>query len=153
MSGGALQCGRRPVTVRLSGIGAQAEAVSSSDGACVFTWDDSYAVQMTAQRILDRHAMPSTFYTIADVVGQSGSLTLAQLQTLQSAGSEVACHAFTSAAHNTVGGFTGLTADALEAEYIGIKEWAVSRFRGLDHLAYPQGKTNDRVLAMTALQT
>jgi peptidoglycan/xylan/chitin deacetylase (PgdA/CDA1 family) len=136
-----------PVTVRLSGIGAQVEPVA---GACVFTWDDSYAVQLTAQRILDRHAMPSTFYTIADAVGQPGSLSLAQLQALQSAGSEVACHAFTTAAHNTVGGFTGLTADALEAEYIGIKEWAVSNgFRGLDHLAYPQGKTSDMVLAMT----
>jgi peptidoglycan/xylan/chitin deacetylase (PgdA/CDA1 family) len=135
------------VTVRLSGIGAQAEPVA---GACVFTWDDGLAGQTVAQGILDRHAMASTFYIIADAIGQSGSLTMAQLHALQSSGSEVACHAFTAAAHNTVGGFTGLTAAALEAEYIGIKEWAVRNgFRGRDHLAYPQGKTNDMVLAMT----
>lgn len=132
-------------------------ATLGANGIVSFTCDDNWRSQFTTARpILDKYLFPATAYIIADAVGTNaiggeGAMTLAELQQLQSANRwEIAAHASTLARHDTVGGFTALTAEQLDAEHLAMKSWLKDNgFFGYEHLAYPQGCYNPTVIDRT----
>jgi peptidoglycan/xylan/chitin deacetylase (PgdA/CDA1 family) len=138
-----------PVTLHLNHIGHFPGSSVYPNGVVSFAYDDSFLSQWTqAAPYLERYNFQGTFYTICDLVGADPYyMTLAQLRAMQDVGGhEIGAHAYTAAAHNTVGGFTGLTAAALDAELRLLKNWLVGNgFQGRDHLAYPQGFFNASV--------
>jgi peptidoglycan/xylan/chitin deacetylase (PgdA/CDA1 family) len=75
---------------------AAALAVPAFAGAATtvvsLTFDDGWANQTTAASALDAHGMKGTFYVNTNAIGTSGRLTWAQLEALDSAGSEVTGH-------------------------------------------------------------
>src|SRR5690348_6445623 len=56
------------------------------------SFDDGYADQMQAHDILAARGLRGTFYAISGRLGQSGRLTMAQLQALQASGEEIGGH-------------------------------------------------------------
>jgi peptidoglycan/xylan/chitin deacetylase (PgdA/CDA1 family) len=58
------------------------------------TFDDGSADQMTAQQLLKNHGMAGTFYINSSFVGSSGSMTRANLETLNANGHEIGGHSF-----------------------------------------------------------
>lgn len=129
------------VTVRVGGIGVTAEPKAFPNGVISFTCDDSYASQFNVmRRELDKYGWNATAYTIVDVLGTAGFMTLDQLKTLeQSHGWEIAGHAYTSAMH-LAGYGSGSTTEAIEADIRALRKWLIdNKFKGADHLAYPRG--------------
>ncbi len=111
------------------------------NGVISITFDDSYASQWTlGKKTLDAYGYPATAYSISDYIGNAGRLTLAQLQAMQDrCGWEIAAHASTGANHST--SYTGLTAEALEADIREQHAWLLERgLRGADGTAYPLGQ-------------
>jgi len=129
------------VTVNLGGLGVTAEPKAFPNGVISITCDDSYASQFNVLRpALDKYGWSATAYTIVDVIGTSGFMTLDQLKTLeQVSGWEVAGHAFTSQMHLDGYG-SGSTPAAIEADIRSLRKWLLdNKFKGADHLAYPRG--------------
>lgn len=129
------------VTVNLGGLGVTAEPKAFPNGVISFTCDDSYASQFNIMRpALDKYGWSATAYTIVDVIGTSGFMTLDQLKTLeQSSGWEIAGHAFTSQMHLDGYG-SGSSMAAIESDIRSLRKWLLdNKFKGADHLAYPRG--------------
>lgn len=129
------------VTLRLGGIGLSGEPLMFPNGVVSFTCDDSYASQFNALRpALDKYGWGATAYTIVDLLGTPGYMTLDQLNKLeQSHGWEVAGHSFTAAMH-AAGYGDASTLEAIEADVRALRRWLLANgFRGAEHLAYPKG--------------
>src|SRR5262245_21967782 len=80
--------------VGLLPLPAIAAAVPYDNGATVvsLTFDDAYASQLNAQRLLAAHNMKGTFFAPTGFIGLEGRLTLPQLQAIQRDGNEIGGH-------------------------------------------------------------
>ncbi|QMU72130.1 polysaccharide deacetylase family protein [Streptacidiphilus sp. P02-A3a] len=110
-------------------------------GVVSFCFDDSYASAVAlAKPLLDARGWAASAFTIQDMLDGSGRLSLADLYRLQDLyGWDVAGHTMHDATHGL--SFTGVTADALDADLRAEKAWlrAVG-LRGADGTAYPLGQ-------------
>lgn len=144
-----------PVTADIAGLATTPNDQSWAwpQGVVSFTFDDGWVSQYTTARpALDKYLYPATAYVIADAIdgtanlGGEGSMNLTQLQSLRDANRwEVAAHAASLANHDAT--FTALTDAQLDAEFAAMKSWLrKNEFGGGDHIAYPQGVYDPRVL-------
>lgn len=109
-------------------------------GVISLCFDDTWASPYTyAKPKMDSLGYRGTFYTIAENVGVSQYMTLAQLKTLHSLGHEIAGHAYTSANHNATNGFSSLTADTVDYDMVRMKLWLEQNGFTSDNFAYPKG--------------
>ena len=111
------------------------------NGVVSICFDDCWqSVWDNGKPRLDLYGYPASMYTIQDVLGSSGRLTLAELYTLQDrCGWEIASHAYTDADHSST--YTGLTAAQLDTDLRALKSWTLANgFRGGDGTAYPLGQ-------------
>jgi hypothetical protein len=138
------------------GVGLAPKPVSRfPNGVITIGFDDGYTDQFTNGKArLDRYGFPATAYVIQDLVGTGGGtyMTLDQLHQCEDlSGWEIAAHSATVADHNAANGFNSLTETQLRANLETHKTWLLGqRFRGVDHLAYPQGFYNDSVAAIAS---
>jgi peptidoglycan/xylan/chitin deacetylase (PgdA/CDA1 family) len=110
------------------------------NGVCSIVFDDSWDNQFTlAKPKMDALGYRGTVYTIADAIGTSGRLTLANLKSLQnSSGWEVAGHAYTQTNHDNR--LTSLTAQACDDELRNLRAWLVTNGFYGETFAYPGGE-------------
>lgn len=99
------------------------------------SWDSQYSL---ARPKMDAYGFRGTNYQIADAVGTSGRMTMAQLRSLQDdSGWDIAGHAYTTAVHD--GRLTSFTAQQVDDELRNLRSWLVSNgFLG-ESFAYPGG--------------
>ena len=128
------------VTMHLQSIEViPATATTFPTGVVSVVFDDSFQnVYDNARPIMDALGYRGTLYTITDVIGVAGSLTLTELKNLQTiSGWEIGGHAYTSAAHNA--GYDTLTASQVADEMRLMRAWMVSNGFPVDSFAYPHG--------------
>lgn len=134
------------VTLADNGTGTVTHAIDrislsprAQRGTYLLSLDDGFASQWDVVKYAAKYGVRGTLYVIADLVGKSGYLSLAQLKAAQGEyGWEVAAHAFTVNAHNNR--LTSLTAAELDIELRSLKQWLVSNgFNGSDNFCYPAG--------------
>lgn len=94
--------------------------------------------------ILNTAGLKGTVFVESGLIGVAGKLTLADLQTLYSAGWDLGNHTTDHA------DLTALTIDEAEANVLACGGFLSSNgfTRGADHIAFPLGATNDTVSAM-----
>jgi peptidoglycan/xylan/chitin deacetylase (PgdA/CDA1 family) len=129
-----------PVRMHANAIALVSEPVQRFPaGVLSFTFDDNWAMMAgTAAQVLARHQFPATAYVIVDHVDKQARTSLAELRELQTAGWDVAAHAFTSIHHDAR--FPTLPADVVEDDLVDSRAWLMAnQFRGYDHCAYPGG--------------
>jgi peptidoglycan/xylan/chitin deacetylase (PgdA/CDA1 family) len=132
--------GAAGVTVHLQAVEIIADTVNTFPGGVVsVVFDDSYEDVFTyARPKMDSYGYRGTLYTIASSIGAFGSLTVSQMQQLQTiSGWEIAGHAYSLAAHNA--GYDTLTALQVEDEMRYMRAWMLSNGFPADNFAYPQG--------------
>lgn len=131
------------------------ELIDAPAGAGVvsLTFDDGRVSQFTnAAPVMDRYGYGGTAYVIADLLGAIDSVTsmsLAHAQELeQQHGWEIAAHSCTLADHDLR--FTALTDQQLHNNICQLQSFLLQNgfSSGVDHLAYPGGDFNTRVLAI-----
>ena len=138
-----------PITINLQAIEVVPDTTETfPNGVVSITFDDSYATQFTGARPkMDTLGFRGTLYTICDVIGTGGYLTVPQLQTVQAnSGWEVAGHAYAAANHNAK--YNTLTAQVVEDDVRKTRMWMASNGFPSDSFAYPGGwfsKTTDNV--------
>lgn len=129
-----------PVTVWLQAV----EVVDASitvwpKGIVSITFDDSNASAKLALPKMDTLGFRGTLYTIADVIGTGGALTLAELRSLQTmSGWEIAGHSYAATAHNAR--YTTLTAQQVDDDLRNLRAWLVTNGFPSDSFAYPGGQ-------------
>lgn len=129
------------VNLKIGGIGVISERPEFPSGVISFVCDDSYSSQFNQMRpILDKYGYGATAYTIVELLGTPGFMTLEQLKLLElTHGWEIAGHSFTAAMH-AAGYGDASTLSAIEADVRSLRKWLLANgFRGADHLAYPKG--------------
>lgn len=130
-----------PVTINLQSIEVIPDTTNTfPNGVISITFDDSYATQYSAARPkMDSLGYRGTCYTIADVVGSSGTyMTKAQMRSMQDqSGWEIAGHSFTVANHNAK--YTTLSTQTVLDELRNMRAWLVDNGFNSDHFAYPGG--------------
>lgn len=133
------------VTARINGIGSVAEPAS---GCVSFTFDDCWDSEYVyARPKLARYGWAATSYVIAELIGNAGRLSEAQMVEMRDRyGWEFGGHSYAAASHTAT--FTGLSADALDADLRSLRNWLRDRgfTRGAEHLAYPGGQFNRDVI-------
>lgn len=133
--------GTTPITAQFQGLALAPDSSSKfASGVVTFSADDGYAAQYTLMRpVLDSAGAQATLHIIADTVGTSGVLTLAQLKTMQSlSGFEVGGHAYYLANHNN-GGYPAQSLTVVEDDLRKLRDFLSSNgFMGLD-FAWPGG--------------
>jgi hypothetical protein len=96
---------------------------------------------------MDQYGYRGTTYSIAESIGQTGRVSLADLRAVQDlSGWEVAGHSYTAAAHTAR--YPTLTAQQVDDELRNLKAWLVTNQFTSDAFAYPGGqfgKTTDGV--------
>lgn len=133
------------VTVHFGGIGL----VERSPKPLVsITFDDGFSTQYSrAKAVLSRYGFRPTSYLIADVIGSPSFLTMAHLEILRDTyGWEFAAHAGTMAAHESP--YPSMTEQEISDDFAQLREWLISHgfIEGADHLAYPRGAYDEKVL-------
>src|SRR5262245_12476393 len=140
-----------PASMNVNSIEILPPTTVFPNGVVSFTFDDSYATHYTqAKAYMDKYEYAGTAYTICDMIGTSGRLTMQQLKDMEKhSGWEVACNAYTSANHLST--LTGLpNVAAVEWELKQCKRWMRDNgFRGADHLAYPSGNFTAEIDGIT----
>ena len=129
-----------PITVNLQAIEVIPDTTETfPNGVVSITFDDSYSTQFTGARPkMDTLGFRGTLYTICDVIGTGGYLTLPQLQTVQNnSGWEIAGHAYSVANHNAK--YNTLTAATVEDDVRKTRMWMASNGFTSDSFAYPGG--------------
>jgi peptidoglycan/xylan/chitin deacetylase (PgdA/CDA1 family) len=124
------------LTIWWGGVAGVNESSAYPNGVVSFTFDDTYASQFTiAKPILDAKGYAATLYPVLEPIGSGGSLTLAQIQTMQGSGWDIGAHSDTWANHTL--GVTGMTAAQQRTMHEAIK--AYMRTNGLlgQSFAYP----------------
>lgn len=108
------------------------------NGVVTICLDDTYQGQWDyARPKLAQYGYPAHLFPIIGSIGQTGSMTLAQIKTLTSAfGWEVGAHAMSSTVHD---GFNSLTLAQVTADMQGCIEWLVANNFRSDTYAYPLG--------------
>jgi peptidoglycan/xylan/chitin deacetylase (PgdA/CDA1 family) len=113
--------------------------------AISFSFDDSFGSQAEALAYLGKYGMRGTLYTIVDVLGTAGCLTLSQLRQMHDVlGHEVAGHSFTAANHNLY--YPNISSGALDTELSGLRAWLDANGFDINHFCYPAGKYNAAVI-------
>lgn len=132
-------------TLHFGGLWVVPKASQFPNGVVTFSFDDTWKTHITAARAyLDRYAFQATAFTIADAVGTTNHMSLADLQAMRDySGWEIAGHALTTANHNA--GFDTLSAPVLDAELRGLKDWLWSNGFNSEHFAYPLGHWSNGV--------
>lgn len=136
-----------PLTINLQAIEVVPDTTETfPNGVVSITFDDSYSTQFTGARPkMDTLGFRGTLYTICDVIGTGGYLTLPQLQTVQNnSGWEIAGHAYSVANHNAK--YNTLTASVVEDDVRKTRMWMTANGFPSDSFAYPGGwfsKTSD----------
>ncbi|MFF7949136.1 polysaccharide deacetylase family protein [Streptomyces griseorubiginosus] len=128
-------------TVHLQGVELVADGTQAfPNGVISITFDDSWQDALDyGKTALDKYGYNATTFVIADRIGLSGRLTLAELQNLQNQGWELSSHAYADSIHTS--SFTGVTAAQLDADARAMKDYAVRNgFRAADLIAYPKGQ-------------
>lgn len=125
-----------PVTVYVGKVAVVTEPTAKISICC----DDGYAsVFSVAAPLLANYAMPATHYTICELVGQAGRITVDQLKRLQRVGWDVALHAYAAQVHTDT--YPGTDAAALRQDLDrGIRWLKANGFNGYTHGSYPLGK-------------
>lgn len=110
---------------------------------CSFTFDDGFSgVYDEARPIMDAYGYTGTVFIIADVIGNSGFMTMAQLKKLESVGWEVAAHSATLAQHDQATGLLSSDIDGYRWNLLTQRQWLwANGFRGTG-LAFPRGANN-----------
>lgn len=113
---------------------------------CSFTFDDGFEeVYTKARPLMDAYGYVGTVFIIADIVGNSGFMTMAQLKKLETAGWEVAAHSERLTEHDQNTGLLGNSTYALRRNLLGQRQWLWGNgFRGTG-IAYPRG-ANDAAM-------
>ncbi len=107
-------------------------------GAVSIVFDDGYQSQYDyAWPLLKAKGMTATFYVITDDIGESGYLTIAELQSLQNSGNEIASHS------KTHPDFTDISDTQIREECSVSKEVLQSYGFAVSNFAYPYGGWND----------
>ncbi|MDF1522126.1 MAG: hypothetical protein P1P87_04825 [Trueperaceae bacterium] len=118
-------------------------------GVVSLVFDDARAgVATLAAPLLERVGLRASVAVVADLIDQPGFMTLAALQHLERfAGWDVLAHH--ASALDDAYGFEQLSDEAIVAELVGIQAWLQRHgfHRGADHLAYPSGGVDARVVA------
>ncbi|MET7924739.1 polysaccharide deacetylase family protein [Streptomyces sp. NPDC005349] len=136
-----------PLTINVQAIEVVSDTTETfPTGVVSITFDDSYASQFTAARPkMDALGFRGTLYTICDVIGTGGSLTLPQMQAVQNnSGWEIAGHAYAVANHNAK--YNTLSAAVVEDDIRKTRLWMVNNGFSSESFAYPGGwfsKTTD----------
>jgi peptidoglycan/xylan/chitin deacetylase (PgdA/CDA1 family) len=73
-------------------VAASGRAAAARTTVVSLTFDDSTADQMVALPIMEKYAMPGTFYVISGYVGEPGYLSRTDLATIAAKGHEIAGH-------------------------------------------------------------
>lgn len=109
---------------------------------CLISFDDGSASALNALPAMNKHGFIGNMYTIVDVLGAAGFLTLDQLRMLQDhRGWDVCGHAYRLANHNLPNGLRDLSLEELDRELALMKDWLLrNRFKGADHFAWPKGQ-------------
>jgi peptidoglycan/xylan/chitin deacetylase (PgdA/CDA1 family) len=128
------------VTVNGGQVSIVDEPAAYPYGVISFTADDSPVSQYDEMYpALAAYGWAGTVYTIADRIGTRDFMTLANLQTLQAAGWDVAAHAYAGAIHGAT--YTGSTPEDVAADMDQVIAWLKSNgFKGWRHMAYPSGQ-------------
>jgi peptidoglycan/xylan/chitin deacetylase (PgdA/CDA1 family) len=107
-------------------------------GVVSFTFDDAWADDLTAARMMAAHKMRGTAYIIPNAVGRPHYMTLDEVRSLARMGWEIAAH------HETP--LTDFEPAALDAELRKIQRYLVEIgfAPGALHFAYPNGKQEPR---------
>jgi peptidoglycan/xylan/chitin deacetylase (PgdA/CDA1 family) len=71
---------------------AAAEPNDTSPTLVSLTFDDGFASQVNAQRLLAQHNMKGTFFVPSGFIGLEGRLTIKQIQSIQADGNEIGGH-------------------------------------------------------------
>ena len=108
------------------------------NGVVTLCFDDTYSGQWDLARpALTKYGYPAHLFPITSQIDQSGSLTTAQLRTLQDVlGWEVGAHATTPDAH---AGYALITGAALRREMARAADGLTSRGLRVNSYAYPLG--------------
>jgi hypothetical protein len=129
-----------PLTVHLQAVEVIPDTSETfPSGVVSVTFDDSYASQVAnAGPILNSLSFRPTLYTICDVIGTSGYLTLGQLRTAQAVSEwEIAGHAYSVANHNSK--FHTLTTTQVDNDIRRCRMWMLGQGFLSDSFAYPGG--------------
>lgn len=132
--------GAGTVTAHLQSVEIIPDTTSTfPTGIVSVTFDDSWhSVHDYARPIMDQYGYRGTTYTIADYIGTSQRLSLAELRSVQNfSGWEVAGHAYTNAAH--AARYDTMTAQQVDDELRNLKAWLASNEFTSDAFAYPGG--------------
>jgi peptidoglycan/xylan/chitin deacetylase (PgdA/CDA1 family) len=118
-------------------------------GVVSLVFDDARdGVARLAAPLLERAGLRASVAVVADLIDQPGFMTFEALQRLERfAGWDVLAHHARSL--DDAYGFEQLTDEAIVAELVGIQTWLQRHgfHRGADHLAYPSGGFDARVVA------
>lgn len=127
--------GKGPVDVDFGGWSLVDEP---KEGVLSFTFDDAWADDLTAARMMAEHKMRGTAYIIPNAIGRPHYMTLDEVQSLARMGWEIAAH------HETP--LTDFEPAALDAELRKIQSYLVGigHAPGALHFAYPNGKQEPR---------
>lgn len=142
-------------TVHLQGVELVPDGTQAfPNGVVSITFDDSWQDALDyGKTALDKYGYNATTFVIADRIGLSGRLTMAELMALQNQGWELSSHAYLDSVHTS--SFTGVTAAQLDADARAMKDFAVRNgFRAADLIAYPKGQyglTSDGVSTSSIL--
>lgn len=141
--------GAQNPTLRVNRLAHEPEPATWPNGVVSLAFDDGAASQYTrAAPRMDLYGYPGTLYLIADKVGMSNYLTLAQVKELKNLhGWEIASHAYTTANHDAR--LPNLSDAELVSEFRNMKRYIVENGLGTgDHLAYPGGQFDADVEAI-----
>lgn len=129
-----------PVTVWLQAVEIiDAATTQWPKGIVSVTFDDSNSSANLARPKMDTLGYRGTQYTIADAIGTSNKLTLAELRSLQNmSGWEIAGHSYAGAAHTAR--YPTLTAAQVDDDLRNLRSWLVSNGFTGDSFAYPGGQ-------------
>lgn len=117
-------------------------------GYVSFTFDDGFENVFTkAKPVMDKYGYAGTCFVIADIIGNAGYMSHAQLRALERQGWEVAAHSMTLADHNLSQGLKSLSTSALRANLLAQRQWLwANGYRGTG-IAYPRGAFDTDMLA------
>ena len=142
-----LDAGAGPVTVWLDALEAVARPAR---GVVSIVFDDARdGAYRLARPLLDRHGFRANVAVVVDLVGTPGFMSLDELRTVERyAGWDVIAH-HASALPDEVG-FDGLADAEVAAELERVRAWLVAHGfrRGADHLAFPHGGFDPRVIEL-----
>ncbi|MCU0653483.1 MAG: polysaccharide deacetylase family protein [Candidatus Pacebacteria bacterium] len=116
---------------------AEIGSAAFAKGMVSLNFDDGWLnTYRNGYPILKTLGLKSTYYVMADALGDTGYMTLAQVKTLQSSGNEIGSHTKTHA------DLTTLTPEQLTDEVSGSKTWFTANGINAATFAYPFGSYN-----------